>query len=319
MNRFLLNFEKSLCYDAALLWAAGPAHAVAPLMKLRLILFLVVSAILWPAGLAAQQRPLLTQDVDLIQPGHILFEFGIDFLQSDHFPLSGLRGDLTSVGVIGINIGLGETAEFQLEGTTYNFLAVSGRSPSFVTPHLSADGLSTSGFGDFTLATKLRILPEGKHRPSFGFRFGFQMPNSNQSNGIGLNTTNVFGTILIGKHFGKLNTFSNVGIGILTAPTLLFTQNDVLTYGVAGTYPLFKHITLAGEINGRRSTRGGVAPLGTESLSQARFGVQVLAAGFRWDLAAIKGLTRLDPSSGITLGVTKDIKAFDVPTAGPSK
>lgn len=288
-------------------------------MRRLSILFFALLFVLWPASFAAQQRPLLTQDVDLIQPGHILFEFGIDFLQNDRFPLSGLRGDLTSVGVIGINIGLGETAEFQLSGTTYNFLAVSGTSPSFVTPHLSADGRSTSGFGDFTLATKLRILPEGKHRPSLGFRFGFQMPNSNQSRGIGLNSTNVFGTLLVGKHFGKLNTFSNVGIGILTAPTILFTQNDVLIYGVAGTYPLFKHVTLAGEINGRKSTRGGAAPLGTESLSQARFGVQVLAAGFRWDLAAIKGLTHLDPSSGVTIGVTKDIKAFDVPTSGPSK
>lgn len=271
-----------------------------------------------PVCLCAQQRPLQTQDVDLIKPGHILFEFGFDFLQNQRFPVSGLRGDLTGVGVFGINIGLGETAEFQISGTAANFLSVSERVPSFITPRLSADGRSTTDVGDFVLATKIRILPEGKRRPSLGFRVAVQLPNSDQGKGIGLNNTNVFGSFLIGKHFGQLNLFSNVGLGILTAPTTLFSQNDVFTYGVAGIYPLFRHVSLAGEIYGRQSTRH-VTPLGTESLSQARLGVQVVAGGFRWDVAAIKGLTRNDPQSGITFGVTKDFKAFEIPTSGVSK
>lgn len=287
-------------------------------MKQTLVKSLIILVACMPLSLWAQQRPLQTQDVDLIAPGHVLFEFGVDFLQNQRFPVSGLRGDLTSVGVIGINIGLGETAEFEISGTTYNFLSVTSQTPSFVTPHLSLDGRSTSGYGDFTLATKIRILPEGKRRPSLGFRFGLVLPNSDQSKGIGLNTTNVFGTILLGKHFGKLNTFSNIGIGILTAPTVLFSQNDVLIYGVAGTYPLTKQISLAGEIYGRQSTRG-VTPLGTESASQARLGLQVMAAGMRWDLAAIKGLRHNDPQTGITFGVSKDFKAFDIPASSGSR
>ncbi len=283
-----------------------------------LVKLLITALLLLPTLSSAQQRPLQTEDVDLVAPGYVRFEFGFDFLQNQRFPVSGLRGDLTGVGVIGINIGLGETAEFEISGTTYNFLSVNERVPSFINPHLSIDGRSTSGYGDFTLATKIRILPEGKHRPSLGFRAAMQLPNSDQSKGIGLNTTNVFGSILIGKHFGKLNTFSNVGIGILTAPTALFSQNDVLTYGVAGIYPLSERVSLAGEIFGRQSVRG-VTPLGTESLSQVRLGVQVMAAGLRWDIAGIKGLTRNDPQSGVTFGVTKDFKAFDVPTATNSK
>jgi len=280
-------------------------------------LFIIFLAMV-PLCLRAQQRPLLTQDVDLVKPGHVLFEFGFDFLQNERFPVSGLRGDLTSVGVIGINIGLGETAEFQISGTTYNFLSVSEITPSFVSPRLSGNGTSTSDFGDFVLATKIRILPEGKRSPSLGFRVAVQLPNSDQSRGIGLNKTDVYGAFLLGKHFGKLNTFSNIGIGILTSPTALFSQNDVLTYGVAGIYPITPHVSLAGEINGRKSTRG-VTPLGTESLSQARLGVQVLAVGLRWDVAAIKGITRIDPQSGITFGISKDIKAFEIPTSGVSK
>ena len=288
-------------------------------MRLRGITLLIIAGGLLSGYAWAQQRPLLTQDVDLIKRGHILFEFGFDFLQNARFPVSGLKGDLTSAGVIGINIGLGETAEFQISGTAANFLTVNERVPSFVTPHLSGDGRSTSDIGDFVLATKIRILPEGRRRPSMGFRVALQLPNSDQSHGIGLNTTNVFGSFLFGKHFGKLNTFSNIGVGILTSPTQLFSQNDVVTYGLAGIYPLTPHVSLAGEINGRWSTRGNPAPLGTESLSQARLGLQVLAAGFRWDVAAIKGITRVDPQSGITFGISKDIKAFEFPTSGVSK
>lgn len=283
-------------------------------MKLHPVKILVILLLCWPGIVLSQQRPLLTQDVDLLKPGHILFEFGFDFLQNSRFPVSGLRGDLTGVGVIGINIGLGETAEFQISGTARNFLSVNERNPAFLTPRLAIDGRSTSDVGDFVLATKIRIWPEGKRRPSLGFRVAMQLPNSDQSRGIGLNNTNVFGAFLIGKHFGKLNMFSNVGVGILTAPTDLFTQNDVVTYGLAGIYPLSRRVYVAGEINGRASTRGKT-PLGTESLSQARLGLQVLAAGFRWDLAAIKGLTRNDPSSGFTVGVTKDMKVFEVPVS----
>jgi hypothetical protein len=287
-------------------------------MNRILISCLILIGSLLPSMALAQQRPLLTEDVDLVKPGHVLFEFGFDFLQDQRFPVSGLRGDLTSVGVIGINIGLGETAEFQISGTTYNFLSVSERTPSFIVPRLSFNGQSTSDVGDFTLATKMRILLEGKRRPSLGFRVAVQLPNSDQSRGIGLNSTNVFGSFLIGKHFGKLNAFSNVGIGILTAPTALFSQNDVLTYGVAGIYPLTRQISLAAEINGRKSTRTST-PLGTEDQAQARLGVQVLAAGFRWDVAAIRGFYRNDPQTGVTFGLTKDIKAFDLPVSGPSK
>ncbi|KAF0247266.1 MAG: hypothetical protein FD167_3336, partial [bacterium] len=52
------------------------------------------------------------------------------------------------------------------------------------------------------------------------------------------------------------------------------------------------------------------AQLGTEDLSEARFGVQLMAAGLRFDLAGTKGLTKFSPRSGIIFGVTKDIKTF---------
>ena len=84
----------------------------------------------------AQQRPLITEDVDIIPPGSIRIEAGIDFMQGAKYTVSGLRGDLTRVGVIGINIGMGPNVEFQIEGVAQNYLSINSRGPSRV-PTLS--------------------------------------------------------------------------------------------------------------------------------------------------------------------------------------
>ena len=72
--------------------------------------------LLCAAGATAQQRPLLTEDVDIIPQGTLRIEAGIDFMQNAKFPLSGLTGDLTRVGVIGLSVGLAPNVEFQIEG-----------------------------------------------------------------------------------------------------------------------------------------------------------------------------------------------------------
>src|ERR1700687_4614147 len=78
----------------------------------------------------AQQRPLLTEDVDIIPPGTLRIQGGLDFIQDAKFPASGLTGDLTRVGVIGVNIGLSPNVEFQIEGVANNFLSINTRGPS---------------------------------------------------------------------------------------------------------------------------------------------------------------------------------------------
>jgi hypothetical protein len=257
----------------------------------------------------AQQRPLMTEDVDIIPPGTLRIQAGLDFMQNARYPASGLTGDLTRVGVIGVNVGLSPNVEFQIEGVAQNFLSINSRRPGAIPLSLAAGTNSTNDIGDFILWTKIKLRAETPHGPSLGFRVGVQLPNSNQARGLGLNNTNAFGSILVGKKFGpdgRFNTFGNVGIAIITAPTLLFTQNDMLTYGVAGIYRLNKQFSLAGEVNGRANTRPGNGPLGTEGQSEARLGMQIRASGLRFDFAGIKGLTSFSPKSGVTVGVTYD-------------
>src|SRR2546427_8353812 len=200
----------------------------------------------------AQQRPLITEDVDIIPPGSLRIEAGIDFLQSAKFPVSGLTGDLTRAGVIGINIGLAPNVEVQIEGVAQNYLSINSQGPSAIPLNIAPGANSTRDFGDFTLWTKIKLRNESAHLPSVGFRFGVQLPNSNQATGIGLNQTNAYGQVLFGKKFGRdarVNTFANVGIGIIAVPTENFAQNDVLTYGLAGIVRLDKMFSLVGEVN----------------------------------------------------------------------
>lgn len=266
---------------------------------------------------SAQQRPLLTEDVDIIPPGTLRIEVGIDFLQNAKFPVSGLTGDLTRVGVIGINVGLSPNVEFQIDGVVQNVLSLNSVTVPSPIPLGFAPGTnSTNDIGDFILSTKIKLRNETKRGPSLGFRFGVQLPNSNQSRGVGLNQVNAFGSVLFGKKFGRegrVNTFGNLGIAILTAPTQLFTQNDVVTYGFASIVRLTKRINFAGEINGRANTRPGTGPLGTESQSEARLGLQVRASGLRFDFAGIAGLTDFSPRSGVTFGVTYDTPVVFAP------
>ncbi|HST21179.1 MAG TPA: hypothetical protein VLR90_08690 [Blastocatellia bacterium] len=272
------------------------------------VFFILLTAL----AAAAQQRPLVTEDVDIIKPGVIRIESGFEFLQDIKFPLSGLRGDLTKLADTRLSFGLAPNVEFQMEWTVQNFLSIDGRGPSAIPLRLGANSADTNDVGDVTLWMKMKLRNETRLAPALGFRFGVQLANSNQSRGIGTNTTNFYGVITAGKRFAneKLNVFGNIGLGILEAPIANFTQNDVLLYGLAGIYTVNDRVNVVGEVNGFHSTRNR-APLGTEDFSEARLGAQVRALGLRWNAAGIFGLSNRAPKTGLTIGITYDWEAFN--------
>jgi hypothetical protein len=298
--------------------------------SLRLV-FSLLLCLFASLPLCAQNRPLRTADAEILPSGTMRAQVGFDFLQDVDFPLSGLSGDLTSVGVVDLRLGVGKMVEVQLDGAVQHFLDVKKQGANFV-PVLELDGTcntppgggpvtggcSTHDTGDFSLSTKVRIFTEGGRRPSLAMRFGFKMPNSKQNKGIGTNSTDVFAAFILQKHFGKLNLFGNLGLAILQVPNAKFSQNDVMIYGGAFTYPLHRRFNVVGEVAGRQSTRTidlarqlNLQLVGTESRSQARFGFQIFAGGFQWDVAGIAGLTKNDASTGFTFGVSKDMHLFD--------
>jgi len=270
------------------------------------MLAVMLSAAIVAAG---QQRPLMTDDIDITPQGAFELGVGVDFYQNAKFPLSGIKGDLTRVGDLRLKTGIASNVELQIEGTLQNFLAINSQGPSSIP--LSVTGNSSNDFDDFTVSAKVKLLNETKNLPAVGLKFGFQMPNTDQAKGIGTNQINIFSKIIVQKRFGKkagrtplANIYGNLGLGIMNAPLANFTQNDVLLYGLAGIFRVNNRINVVSEVNGRLNTRSGGAPIGTESVGQFRVGTQIKASGLRFDTAALFGITKNSPRTGIIFGVT---------------
>lgn len=273
---------------------------------LSIFRLLILTALTLVAGtmVMAQQRPLITEDIEIVSPGSIRFELGLDFQQDVNFPLSGLNGDLSRLGVVSLTMGLAPNVEVEYGGVIQNFLSINRQyRPSAIPLRLTPATNSTRGVGDFYMATKIKMRAETKRMPAIGSRFGVEMPNSDQSRGIGVNQINLFSTIIAGKTFGRLRVYGNVGLGIYTAPLEPFTQNDMFLYGLAATYRWSDRLTLAGELQGRANTRRNI-PRGTESDGAARIGARIRAAGLTWDVAGMRGLNRDSARTGISVGIS---------------
>src|SRR5262245_3574185 len=52
--------------------------------------FILATLIFTPLTTCAQQRPLITEDVETVKPGSVRFDLGFDFLQDKDFTISGL-------------------------------------------------------------------------------------------------------------------------------------------------------------------------------------------------------------------------------------
>jgi len=254
----------------------------------------------WP-----QERPLQTDDANLIGIGEVSASLGIECFQNQRYSLSGLHGDLSRLGVASIHVGVGDYAEFQISGVLQDFLSVSGRATNPRVPP-SFTGNSTSDYGNFILATKIKLAPEKGLRPALAFKFAVELPNAKPESGLGKSETNFFSSVLVAKRLKRAELLANVGFGILGSPVEVRRQADPLTYGLAVVFPVYKNVSLVGEISGRQ----GPYRLGNENQAQVRAGLQILTRALRWDLAGIAGLKEFDPDSGIALGVTYKFKVF---------
>lgn len=252
-----------------------------------------------------QERPFITDDAEMLGVGRIELGFGVEFLQGKHYPLSGLEGDLTRLGITHIHIGVGKYAEFQMAGVIQDFLAVTKRTNPIITPDF--DGNATSDVGDLVLASKLKLATEASLLPGLAFKFAVQLPNASNENGLGKDTTDFYADLMVSKHFGSAHVFGNLGLAILGSPVKASAQSDQLSYGLGAIIPLHQKISFIGEIRGLEGPNLHSLP----SRSEVRLGVQVRAAGLRWDLAGTAGLRQYDHDSGVVLGLTYEFQAFE--------
>jgi len=107
-----------------------PKNATCSPRTARPISICALGVLLFGTSAFAQQRPLITEDPEVIGAGRILIEGGIDGAHDMHYPLSGLEGNLWRVPALGVSFGISSIAELQFDGGPYNHLSITKRSPA---------------------------------------------------------------------------------------------------------------------------------------------------------------------------------------------
>src|SRR5437870_5746898 len=209
---------------------------------------------------AAQQRPLITEDPEPIGAGRILIEGGIDFAHDQQYTVSGLKGDLWRLPTIGLSFGISSIAEIQIDGGIYDRLDITHVDPACTTLSnskcaplgslLNVTGTTTHDVEDVVIGTKIRLVSETPGRPALGIRFATKLPNASNESGLGLDTTDFFGSVLGAKTVQSVRVVGNLGFAVLADPTNGNRQNDVVTYGLSVARALTQETELVGEANG---------------------------------------------------------------------
>jgi hypothetical protein len=273
---------------------------------------LAVLALARPA--AAQQRPLITQDPEPIGAGRVLLEGGVDYAHDQHYPVSGLDGDLWRIPTLGVSIGLSSIVELQIDGGLNDHLDITNRNQSApLASIVTMTGTTTHDVEDITVGTKIRLLSETTGRPALGVRFATTLPIASTGSGLGVDTTDFYMSLLGAKTVQSVRVVGNIGVGILPDSTAGYRQNDVLTYGVSFARAMTQETEIVGELNGRVSTQGGTAFPGTETRGILKLGGRYTRGTVRLDAGVFLGLTATDPTIAFTWGVTYVFNAFTLP------
>jgi hypothetical protein len=270
-------------------------------MRPALILFVTLNLTL---TLNAQNRPLKTEPVESVPKGYARFELGFQFLQDVVFPFSGLEGDLTRIGDLGLRLGVSENIEMQIFWVGQDFLNINNTFPAPNSPSLDFFGNSTSDIGNLRLGTKIYIAKESGARPGLGFQTIIELPNASNESGLSNDETDFYSTFLVTKTLSRFKVIGNLGLAILGDPGSAGAQDDLFTYGAAFLYTVSPSFNLVFDLNGRLGPGG----IGTEEQSVVRIGAQISAAGFKWDISALAGLLDTDPCTGVIFGVSKDFR-----------
>jgi len=282
-------------------------------VRLLRLISAAVLAVACARPVAAQQRPLVTEDPEVIGAGRVLVEGGLDYSHDQAYPVSGLRGNLWRLPTVGISVGISSIAEIQIDGGLFNHLSITSRSDAPLSSAVTATGNSTHDVEDIVIGTKIRLAAETAGRPAFGFRFATRLPNASNESGLGTDTTDFLASLLVAKNIQSVRVVGNFGFGILADPTQGDRQNDVLAYGVSFARAATEQARFVGELNGRVSTRAGAAFPGTESRGNLRLGTRYTRGSLRLDAAVLVGLTSVDPTIGFTTGFTYVLNAFTLP------
>lgn len=277
-------------------------------MLLRLLAASTLILTIAPArGAIAQPRPLPTAGVEGAGAGNVTLETTVDYSRDVRYTLSGLEGNLWRFGLIRIDVGLSPIADFELSGGLRDHLAITSRAPAVLSNLLQlSDPSSTGAFDDIIVATRIRLLSERPNAPGLAVRFGTRLPNAKHPSGLGQDTTDFYGSLIVGQTVSQAHVTANVGFGVLGDPLRGDRRVGSFLYGAAFGGPIASHVSLVAGADGRT---GPMEP-GLESRAVARAGLVFTRGPMRVELDGTRGLTVRDGRFGAALSVGYTFHAF---------
>ena len=253
-----------------------------------------------PAG-AQLKRDALVQPVGL-KGGEALIGVGFTRTMNAAFPLAGLGGDLTAFPVLHAAWVIGPHAVVELKGAARKVLSIKARDPvPAVELDPSARDGTTSDAGDFELAVSLAPLG-GPRGFSAGGHLGIKLPNSDETRGIGTNTTDVTIAALFSWASARWRATGWFGVAILEVPAKPFEQNDAFAYAFEALWDAAPGWRLSVGTRGRSSTRS-ISPPGTGDLGELRAMLEWRRGPVAIDAALGHGTTEMSGDWNVRAGV----------------
>ena len=245
--------------------------------------------------LAAQQRPLPVEPATLLKYGNAQIEFGGAHFREQPFPLSGLTGNLTKIGTIRFGIALSEYVELQTDGTLLDILNVTDRVRAFNSVRTTTRN-PTTDVGDFSFWTKFGLFSEYVSGVGVSIRFGVQLPNASNESGLGIDEMNFFSSLLLQKHFAGQWT-ANIGLGVLSDPTQLGQQHDVLIYALEYFLPMNGSTFFLLQTAGRTGHDG----IGMRRLANGKIGLEKSFGDVAVKMFGVANFSPADNAKGVEL------------------
>ncbi|MCG8467084.1 MAG: hypothetical protein MJB57_02610 [Gemmatimonadetes bacterium] len=243
----------------------------------------------------------MVQPVGDVRAGDLFVGVGVRHELGVRFPLSGLAGDRTALGDLRLGLGLGPRAVLEIRGPIRQTLAIDERGIASVPLDGDASDGRAADAGDFELSVS--FLPIGDERGlAAGGHLAVKLPNTDESKGIGPNTTDVTLAALLAWGADRWRATGWIGVGILEAPLESFEQNDVLAFAFEWSWDPHERLRLAVGARGRASTRD-LVPLGTEDAGEAVLRAELAVGRARFDLGLGHGLVRDSGDWRAELGV----------------
>ena len=250
---------------------------------------------------AQLKRDALVQPVG-VEGGEVLMGVGFTRTANAAFPLSGLGGDLTAFPVLHAAWAIGPHAVLELKGAARKVLSIETRDPD---PAIELDPSvrdgTTRDVGDFEFAISLAPLG-GSRGFSAGGHLGVRLPNSDETMGIGTNTTDVTIAALFYWASDRWRATGWFGVGILEVPAEPFEQNDAFAYAFEALWDAAPGWRLSAGTRGRASTRR-VSPPGTGDLGELRAMVEWRRGPVAFDAALGHGTTEMSGDWNLRAGV----------------